>query len=54
MIGLIYELIGRLFVDHLRRRYRREIRMAKVAGVALAAIGVAAYLATREDDEEPA
>ena len=53
-MSVIYELIGRLFVDHLRRRFRREIRMAKVAGVALAAIGVAAYLATREDEQEPA
>jgi hypothetical protein len=53
VIGLIYELIGRLFVDHLRRRFRREIRMAAAAGVVLAAIGIGAYLASREGEEEP-
>jgi hypothetical protein len=53
-MSLVYELVGRLFVDHLRRRYGREIRLAKAAGVALAAIGIAAYLASREDDEEHA
>ncbi len=31
-MSLIYELIGRLFVGHLRRRYGREIRMAAGAG----------------------
>jgi hypothetical protein len=35
-------------------RYGRQIRVAAGAGAVLAAIGVAAYLATREDDEQPA
>jgi hypothetical protein len=53
---VIYELIGRLVVQTIWLRYRREIRIAAGAGVALAALGVgAAYLASRgEDDEETA
>jgi hypothetical protein len=52
MSSVIYELIGRLFVDHLRRRFKREIRIATAAGIALAAIGIGAYLASREGEEE--
>jgi hypothetical protein len=52
-MSVIYELIGRLFVAHLRRRYGREIRMAAGAGAVLAAVGIAAYLATREDEDQP-
>ena len=51
---MIYELIGRIVVQAIKMRYGREIRIAAGAGVALAALGVGAYLATREDDEEPA
>jgi hypothetical protein len=51
---VIYELIGRLVVQALKLRYGREIRIAAGAGLALAALGVGAYLATREDDEEEA
>ena len=50
---MIYELIGRLVVQALKLRYRREIRIAAGAGLALTALGVGAYLATRGDGEEP-
>jgi hypothetical protein len=49
---MIYELIGRLVVQALRLRFRREIRIAAGAGLALTALGVGAYLATRGDEEE--
>jgi hypothetical protein len=51
---VIYELIGRIVVQAIRMRYGREIRIAAGAGVALAALGIGAYLATREGDEEEA
>ena len=51
---MIYKLIGRMVVQALKLRYGREIRIAAGAGVALAALGIGAYLATREDDEEEA
>jgi hypothetical protein len=49
---VIYELIGRLVVWFVRWRFGRQIRIAAGAGVALTALGVAAYLATRGEDEE--
>ena len=51
---MIYELIGRLVVQALKLRYAREIRIAAGAGVALAVLGVGAYLAARGGDEEKA
>ena len=48
---MIYKLIGQIVVGAIKMRYSREIRIAAGAGVALAALGVGAYLATREDDE---
>jgi hypothetical protein len=51
---VIYELIGRIVVQAIKMRYGREIRIAAGAGLALAALGIGAYLATREDDEEAA
>lgn len=51
---MIYKLIGRIVVQALKMRYGREVRIAAGAGVALAALGIGAYLATREDDEEVA
>jgi argininosuccinate synthase len=50
--GVIYKLIGRIVVGALRLRYGREIRIAAGAGVALTALGIAAYLATRSENEE--
>ena len=47
----IYELIGRAVVGYVRRRYRREIRIAAVSGVALAALAAAGiYIATRDEE----
>ena len=48
----IYELIGRVVVQALKLRYGREIRIAAGAGLALAALGIGAYLATRGADED--
>ena len=49
----MYEMIGRatvrFLIVYLRRRYRRQIRVG--AGVAAIAIGVAAYLASRNVPE---
>jgi hypothetical protein len=49
---VIYELIGRMVVGFIRWRYGRELRIAAGAGVALTALGVGAYLASRSGDEE--
>jgi hypothetical protein len=51
-VSSIYELIGRVVVQALKLRYGREIRIAAGAGLALAALGIGAYLATREGDED--
>jgi hypothetical protein len=48
----MYELIGRAVVWFLWRAYGREIRVAAGAGLALTALGVGAYLASRGGDEE--
>ena len=49
---MIYELIGRIIVAFLWRAYGRQIRIAGGAALALTALGVAAYLASRETEEE--
>jgi hypothetical protein len=51
---VIYEWIGRLVVQAIKFRYGREIRIATGAGVALTALGLGAYLASRSSKEEPA
>jgi hypothetical protein len=51
-VNSIYELIGRVVVQALKLRYGREIRIAAGAGLALAALGIGVYLATREGDED--
>jgi hypothetical protein len=51
---VIYELIGRLVVQAIKVRYGRELRIAAGAGLVLAALGIGAYIATREDEDEPA
>ncbi|HEY6670897.1 MAG TPA: hypothetical protein VIZ91_00200 [Solirubrobacterales bacterium] len=48
----IYEWIGRIVVQAIKLRYGREVRIAAGAGLALAALGIGAYLATREGDQE--
>lgn len=49
---MIYELIGRLVVWFVRWRFGRQLRIAAAAGLALAALGIGAYIATREDEED--
>jgi hypothetical protein len=58
---MIYELIGRMVVGlfrwrfivaFIRWRYAREIRIAAGAGVAVTVLGVGAYLASRNGEEE--
>lgn len=58
---MIYKLIGRMVVGlfrwrfivaFIRWRYAREIRIAAGAGVAVTALGVGAYLASRSGEEE--
>ena len=49
---MIYELIGRLVVWFVRWRFGRQLRIAAGAGAALAALGVGAYIATRQDGDE--
>jgi hypothetical protein len=49
---VIYEFIGRAVVGLLWRVYGREIRIAAGAGLALTALGVGAYLASRGEVDE--
>lgn len=51
---MMYELIGRAVVWFLWKAYGREIRIAAGAGVAITALGIGAYLASRGGDEETA
>jgi hypothetical protein len=51
---VIYEFIGRLVIQALKLRYGRELRIAAGAAVVLGALGVGAYLASRDSDEETA
>ena len=53
-MSAIYELIGRLVVNAIRLRYGRQIRTATAVGVGLAAVGIAVYLASREDEGDEA
>jgi hypothetical protein len=48
----MYQLIGRIVVGFLWRAYGRRIKRAAGAGLAVAALGVAAYLASRSEPEE--
>jgi hypothetical protein len=49
---VIYKLIGRLVVWFAFWRFGRQIKIAAGTGAALAALGIAAYVATRGGDEE--
>jgi hypothetical protein len=51
---MIYRLIGRVVVQAIRMRYGRELRIAAGAGLVLTALGVGAYLASRDGEEETA
>jgi hypothetical protein len=47
-----YELIGRMVVGFVRRRYGQQIRVAAVVGVGIAsAAAVVAYAATRDEQD---
>ena len=48
----MYELIGRIVVGAIKYRYGREIQIAAGAGLALTALGIGAYLASRNGEEE--
>jgi hypothetical protein len=52
MASIIYEAIGRLVVEFVRRRYQRELRVAAGVGVAASALAVGAYIATRDTEDE--
>lgn len=50
-MSALYEAIGRIVVEFVRRRYRQEIRVAAAASVVgVAALAVAAYVATRDEE----
>jgi hypothetical protein len=51
---VIYELIGRIVVAAIRYRYGRELRIAAGAGLVLTALGIGAYLASRNGEDETA
>jgi hypothetical protein len=51
-MSVVYEGIGRIVVEFVRRRYRREIRIAGGVAVGVALLAVAAYAASRDSDEE--
>jgi hypothetical protein len=51
---VIYKLIGKLVVWFAFWRFGRQIKVAAGAGVALAALGIGAYIASRGSDEEAA
>jgi hypothetical protein len=50
-MSAIYELIGRIVVEFVRRRYRQEIRTAAAVSVGVAALAIGAYVATRDEGE---
>jgi hypothetical protein len=51
-MSAFYELVGRIVVESIRRRYRSEIRAAAVVGAGVAVLVAGAYLSSRSVDEE--
>jgi hypothetical protein len=51
-LSQIYELIGRIVVEFVRRRYGQQIRTAGVVSVGVAAVAIGAYVATRDEGED--
>jgi hypothetical protein len=49
---VIYQMIGRIVVQAIKLRYGRQIRIAAGAGLLLTALGIGAYLASRDGEEE--
>ena len=52
MASIIYEAIGRLVVEFVRRRYQRELRIAAGVGVAATALAIGGYIATRDEAQD--
>ena len=51
-MSVLYEIIGRMVVEFVRRRYRQEIRVSAAASVVgVAALAIGAYVATRDDEQ---
>jgi hypothetical protein len=48
----IYEMIGRLVVALVWRRYGRQIQTAAVVGAGAAVLAIGAYVASRESGDE--
>ena len=51
-MSAIYELIGRLVVALVWRRYGRQIQTAAIVGAGAAVVAIGAYVATRDPGEE--
>ncbi|MGH2983858.1 MAG: hypothetical protein ACRDK5_06355 [Solirubrobacterales bacterium] len=51
-MSAIYELIGRVWVEFARRRYRRELQTAAAVGVGVTVLAIGVYLATRDEEDE--
>ncbi|CAN5525517.1 hypothetical protein BH20ACT15_BH20ACT15_02950 [soil metagenome] len=50
-MSAIYELVGRIVVEFVRRRYRQEIRTAAAVGLGAAVVAaIGAYAATRDSE----
>lgn len=50
-ISAIYEGIGRLVVELVRRRYGRQIQAASVVALGAALLGLGAWVASREAED---
>ena len=51
-MSAIYELVGRIVVESVRRGYRSQIRTAAAIGVGVAAVAaIGAYAASRDSEE---
>jgi hypothetical protein len=51
-MSAFYELVGRVVVGFVLRRYGTQVKIAAAAGLGVAAAALAAYVATRDDGEE--
>ena len=47
-----YEWVGRLVIGFVRRRYGRQLRVGAAVGAGIGALAAAAYLASRDGDDE--
>jgi hypothetical protein len=51
-MSAFYELVGRVVIGLVMRRYGAQVKIAAAAGVGVAAAALVAYVATRDDGEE--